>query len=113
MGVAALIAALQGWRHGERHKSGHYGRIVTMLRWVEARVLIMSDLFTDLPDDARANYIAAHVLDACLRNAYLEAADGRPVPRLWRVAPVALQVSARGHEVLARAAAVDPVRRAA
>lgn len=113
MDIAALISALQTWRHGARHKSGHYGRIVVMLRWCAARILVLSDMFTDAPADARAGGLAAHVFEACLRNGYLESADGRPIPRLWRVEPVPLHVSARGRDVLARAAAAEPTERAA
>lgn len=84
-----------------------------MLRWCAVRVLVPSDIFTDLPADARAGYLAAHVFEACLRNLYLEPADGRPMPRFWRVTPVALQVSSRGRGVLSRAATAEPASRAA
>jgi hypothetical protein len=112
--IAGLIAALQVWRHGEPNKSGHCGRIVVMLRWLATQRTVMSVLFTDAPEDARADYLAQSVLDACLRNGYAEAVDGRPIPRLWRVEPVPLRLSARGRDVLDRsnAASTAPKRAA-
>jgi hypothetical protein len=79
------------------HASGHDAAIVALLRWACTR----ADPFaaSDLGEDARLT------LDAAVLNRYVACADGRPLPRGWRLCEFV--VSPAGHAVLVRADAAE------
>jgi hypothetical protein len=81
------------------HASGHDAAIVALLRW--AQVHDGPFCAGDLGEDARLT------LDALVLNRYVACADGRSMPRGWRLC--AFVVSPAGLAVLTRADAAEAV----